>query len=268
MAVVIEWDGVLPDPGMPIQELIDQVFGAQEGFNAEVVRLLPLSGSESGAAVLRAIMTSPQSPLPYILKCGAAELIEGELASHSRWNSATTLWNGAPLHPLSALPRLNHGGVTWSAALYRLAGNTGSVEDLVSLEESVNAFTGSAGDQGGAPNRWAATFSTLARTLATSYETGHTSGAASRVLSVPSRELRAIVSSVAASAASASGPDTVGWDELEGALAAWEAYVRQQYQRCGWCCAMVTFEEPTSCWTARRSIRSSSISAMSVSAVH
>ena len=104
MAVVIEWDGVLPDPGMPIQELIDQVFGAQEGFNAEVVRLLPLSGSESGAAVLRAIMTSPQSPLPYILKCGAAELIEGELASHSRWNSATTLWNGAPLHPLSAYP--------------------------------------------------------------------------------------------------------------------------------------------------------------------
>jgi hypothetical protein len=169
MAVMIEWDGALPDPRIPIQELIDQVFGAQDGFNAEVVRLLPLSGAESGAAVLRAIMTSPQSPLPYILKCGEAALIDRELQAHARWNSSTTLWNGAPLHPLSSPPRLERGDVTWSAALYRLAGNTGSIEDLVSLDEAVGAFTAGPGAQH-EESRWAATFNTLARTLATSYE--------------------------------------------------------------------------------------------------
>ncbi|MGW4204249.1 aminoglycoside phosphotransferase family protein [Streptomyces sp. NPDC004726] len=229
MAVVIEWDGPLTDLRIPIQELIDQVFGSQEGFNAEVVRLLPLSGAESGAAVLRAIMTSPQSPLPYILKCGEAEIIDRELASHQRWNSSTTLWNGAPLHPLTTPPRLQRGGVTWSAALYRLAGNTGSIEDLLSLDEAVGSFTdGESGPH--ESSRWAATFNTLARTLATSYQATQTSGSAARVLAVPSRELRAVVSSVAASASDASDPDVAGWHELETTLPAWEEYVGQLHR--------------------------------------
>lgn len=224
MMVTIEWDGALADRTIPIQPLIDQVFGSQEGFNASIVRLLPLSGGESGAAVLRAIVKSPHSRVPYVLKCGHEALIVRERAAFDQWSNVTTLWNGAPPHVPPENYLVDQAGVTWSAILYRLAGNTGAAEDLVSLEDSVAEFT--AGEQN--PDEWppwASVFRTLAKSLESAYETPGPNMPAAQLLAVPVRELRAILSSVTAVSSPGAEEGTARWSELSDALAQWEDYV-------------------------------------------
>jgi hypothetical protein len=224
MMVTIEWDGALTDRTIPIQPLIDQVFGSQGGFNASIVRLLPLSGGESGAAVLRAIVKSPHSRVPYVLKCGPEAMIVRERAAYDRWSNVTTLWNGAPPHVPPEDCLVEQGGVNWSAILYRLAGNTGAAEDLVSLEDSVAEFT--SGEQ--RPDEWphwVSVFRTLAKTLESAYETAGPNMPAAGLLAVPVRELRAILSSVTAVSAAAAEEGTARWSELFDALSQWEDYV-------------------------------------------
>ncbi|HEX5119753.1 MAG TPA: phosphotransferase [Pseudonocardiaceae bacterium] len=220
--MTIEWDGSFMDRTIPIQQLIDEVFGSQGGFNASIVRLLPLSGGESGAAVLRAIVKSPHSRVPYVLKCGHEYLIAREREAYRRWNEVTTLWNGAPPHDMSHECSVDERGVAWSAILYKLAGNTGEAEDLISLEDCVSAFTAD-GARADGPS-WSSTFRTLARTLASAYETPGPDMSAAQLLAVPIKPLRAILSSVTAVAAIGPENGTVQWTELFDSLSEWESY--------------------------------------------
>lgn len=224
MIVTIEWDGNLADRAIPIQDLIDQVFGSQGGFNASVVRLLPLSGGESGAAVLRAIVKSPHSRVPYVLKCGYERLIEREKEAYRRWSDVTTLWNGAPPHTPAQTCLVEQEDHVWSAILYKLAGTTGTVDDLISLEDCVRAFTAGRGGDPDASPPWGSLFRTLAKSLASAYETAGPDLPVSRLLSVPIKPLRAILSSVTAVSSDVDA-QTSRWSELSAALAQWENYV-------------------------------------------
>ncbi|MDI1461407.1 phosphotransferase [Catellatospora sp. KI3] len=223
MPVTIEWDGNFADATIPIQDLIDELFGGQQGFNARIVRLLPLFGGESGSAVLRAIVKAPHSPISYVLKCGEATAIAKERNAHIRWSGRTALWQGAP--PQTTVdPVIERNGDQWSAILYQLAGNTGAAEDLISLEEAVARFVSSPLGRD-RQQSWASTFSALARILSSAYSTDTENIPAKRVLAIPSRELRAILSSVVAIAGASSAGVGSGWHEVLDAMNDWEHYI-------------------------------------------
>jgi aminoglycoside phosphotransferase (APT) family kinase protein len=212
--VTIEWDGTFADRTIPIQQLIDEVFGSQDGFNASIVRLLPLSGGESGAAVLRAIVKAPQSRVPYVLKCGHERLIMREREAYDKWSNVTTLWNGAPPHTPVQNCRVEQDDVVWSAILYKLAGNTGAAEVTSGAEQPMTQSP-----------PWSSVFRTLARTLASAYETPGPDMPAAKLLTVPVKQIRAILSSVTAVSQSDTDEENARWAELSTVLSQWEHYV-------------------------------------------